>query len=71
MERHFSSEEEFQLDDIFDSLYTLKMREYEKWKTVLIQKKSKPDYHRLKTTVRKKCGAGSEDEEFCGQKRKS
>ena len=71
------SEEEFLLDDIFDSLYTLRMRESEKWKTEMklynleIQKKSKPDYHQLKITVTKKCGAESEDEEFCGQKRKN
>ena len=52
-------------------LYILRIRETEKLKTILElynlqihQKKSKPDCHKLKTMVEKKCGAGSEDEEF-------
>ena len=48
-------------DDILEGLYKLRMREYEKLKTVLElydlethQKKLEPDYHRLKTMVKKK-----------------
>ena len=47
-------------DDILESLYKLRIRESEKLKTVLElynmeihQKKSKPDYHRLKTMVKR------------------
>ena len=47
-------------DDILESLYKLRIRESEKLKTVLElydgeihQKKAGPDYHRLKTTVKK------------------
>ena len=48
-------------DDILEGLYKLRTRESEKLKTVLElydleihQKKSRPDYHRLKTMVKKK-----------------
>ena len=47
-------------DDILEGLYELRMRESEKLKTVLElcdleihQKKLGPDYHRLKTMVRR------------------
>ena len=47
-------------DDILESLYKLRIRESEKLKTVLElynmeihQKKAGPDYHRLKTMVKK------------------
>ena len=48
-------------DDILEGLYKLRIRESEKLKTVLElynmeihQKKLGPDYHRLKTMVKKK-----------------
>ena len=57
-------------DDILVGLYTLRIRESEKRKTVLelysmeiYQKKAGPEYHRLKTMV-KKYRAESTDEEF-------
>ena len=47
-------------DDILEGLYKLRMRESEKLKTVLElydlqlhQKKARPDYHRLKTMVKR------------------
>ena len=47
-------------DDIFENLYKLRIRESEKLKTVLAlysmetyQKKAEPDYHRLKTMVKR------------------
>ena len=46
-------------DDILEGLYKLRIRESEKLKTVLelynmeIQKKAEPDYHRLKTMVKR------------------
>ena len=47
-------------DDILEGLYKLRIREYEKLKTVLElydleihQKKSGPDYHRMKTMVKR------------------
>ena len=47
-------------DEILESLYKLKKREFEKLKTVLElynmeihQKKAGPDYHRLKTMVKR------------------
>ena len=47
-------------DDIFENLYKFRIRESEKLKTVLElynmeihQKKAEPDYHRLKTMVKK------------------
>ena len=47
-------------DDILEGLYTLRIRESEKLKTVLElynmeihQKKAGPDYHRLKTMVKR------------------
>ena len=53
-------------DDILEGLYKLRIRESEKLKTVLElydlvihQKKVGPDYHRLKTKVKKKCRAGN------------
>ena len=49
-----------QSDDILEGLYKLRMRESEKLKTVLElykmeihQKKAGPDYHRLKTVVKR------------------
>ena len=54
------SMEQFPRDDILESLYKLGIRESEKLKTVLElynlvihQEKTKPDYHRLKTTVKR------------------
>ena len=54
------SMEPFSSDDILESLYKLRMRESEKLKTVLElynleihQMKAKPDYHRLKTMVKR------------------
>ena len=54
------SMEPFSPDDILESLYKLRMRESEKLKTVLElynleihQMKAKPDYHRLKTMVKR------------------
>ena len=51
-------------DDILEGLYKLRIRVSEKLKTVLElndleihQKKLGPDYHRLKTMVKKKCRA--------------
>ena len=53
-------------DQIFESLYKLRIRESENLKTVLElynmeihQKKAGPDYHRLKTMVKKKYRAES------------
>ena len=52
--------EHFPFDDILGSLYKLRIRESDKLKTVLElynleihQKKTKPDYHRLKTMVKR------------------
>ena len=54
------SVEQFPPDDIVESLYKLRIREFKKLKTVLElynleihQKRSKPDYHRLKTIVKR------------------
>ena len=54
------SMEQFPPDDILESLYTLRIRESEKLKTALElynmeihQKKAGPDYHRLKTMVKR------------------
>ena len=51
---------QIQTDDILESLYKSRIRESEKLKTVLElynmethQKKAEPDYHRLKTTVKR------------------
>ena len=53
-------------DDILEGLYKLRIRESEKLKTVLElynleihQKKAGPDYHRLKTMVRRSIGNGN------------
>ena len=53
------------LDDILEGLYKLRIRESEKLKTVLElydleihQKKLGPDFHRLKTIVKRSSGAG-------------
>ena len=52
--------EQFPRDDILESLYKLGIRESDKLKTVLElyilvihQEKTKPDYHRLKATVKR------------------
>ena len=63
-------------DDILEGLYKLRIRESEKLKTVLElynmeihQKKLGPDYHRLKTMVKKKYRAGdSRNKNFGRQK---
>ena len=54
------SMEQFPPDDILEGLYKLRIRESEKLKTVLElynmeihQKKAEPDYHRLKTMVKR------------------
>ena len=65
-------------DDILEGLYKPRIRESEKLKTVLElynmeihQKKTGPDYHRLKTMVKKKkYRARCTKQEFWGQKRK-
>ena len=56
----FLSMQQFPPDDILDSLFKLRIRESEKLKTVLEwynleihQKKAKPDYHRLRTMVKR------------------
>ena len=53
-------------DDILESLYKVRIRVSEKLKNVLDlhnmeihQKKAGPDYHRLKTMVKKKYRAGN------------
>ena len=58
-------------DDILEGLYKLRIRESEKLKTVLAlydleiyQKKAGPDYHRLKTMVKKKYRARFTKQEF-------
>ena len=64
-------------DDILEGLYKLRIRESEKVKTVLElynmeihQRKTGPDYHRLKTMVKKKYRARCTKQKFWGQKRK-
>ena len=64
-------------DVILEGLYKLRIRESEKLKTVLElydleihQKKLGPDYHRLKTMVKRSIEENLRDEEFSGQKRK-
>ena len=64
-------------DDITEGLYKLRIRESEKFKTVLElcdleihQKKVGSDYHRLKTMVKKKYRARFTKQEFWRQKRK-
>ena len=66
-------------DDILEGLYKLRIREYGKLKTVLelydleTQKKLGPDYHRLRTMVKRSFeqdirnkNLGSETEILCG-----
>ena len=60
MGRKFMINDEHPTDDILEGLYKLRMRESEKLKTVLElydlaihQKKARPDYHRLKTVVKR------------------
>ena len=62
-------------DDILEGLYKLRVRESEKLKTVLElydleihQKKLGPDYHRLKTMVKKKYRARFTKQEFWDQR---
>ena len=62
-------------DDILEGLYKLRIRESEKLKTVLElydleihQKKAGPDYHRLKTMVKKKYRARFTKQELWSQK---
>ena len=64
-------------DDILKSLYKLRIREFEKLKTVLElydlethQKKLGPDYHRLKTMVKRSIEQEIRNKNFWGQKRK-
>ena len=59
-DEHLLSMEQIPPDEILESLYDLKIRECEKLKTVLgwynmeiHQKKAGPDYHRLKTMVKR------------------
>ena len=61
MGRNLLSMTKIPSDDILEGLYKLRKRESEKLKTVLElydleihQKKAGPDYHRLKTMVKKK-----------------
>ena len=58
-------------DDILEGLYKLRIRESEKLKTVLElfnveihQKKAGPDYHRLKTTVKRSIEQDSRNKNF-------
>ena len=58
-------------DDIWEGLYTLRIRESEKPKTVLElydleihQKKAGPDYHRLKTMVKRSIEQYSRNRNF-------
>ena len=64
-------------DDILEGLYKLRIRESEKLKTVLElynmeihQKKAGPEYHRLKTMVKKMYRARFTKQELWGQRRK-
>ena len=64
-------------DDILESLYKLRIRGSEKLKTVLDlydleihQKKAGPDYHRLKTMVKRSIEQDVRSRKFWGQKRK-
>ena len=64
-------------DDILEGLYKLRIRESEKLKTVLElydleiqQKKAGPDYHRLKTMVKRSIDQDLRNRNFGGQKRK-
>ena len=64
-------------DDILEGLYKLRIRESEKLKTVLElykmeihQKKAGPDYHRLKTMVKRSIEQNLRKKNFRGQKRK-
>ena len=64
-------------DDILEGLYKLRIRESEKLKTVLElynveihQKKAGPDYHRLKTMVKKSIEHNLRTKNFWSQKRK-
>ena len=65
-------------DDILEGLYKLRIRESEKLKTVLElynmeihQKKAGPDYHRLKTMVKRSIEQNLRIKNFLSQKRKS
>ena len=58
-------------DDILEVLYKLRIRESEKLKTVLElydleihQKKARPDYHRMKTMVKRSIEQESTNQEF-------
>ena len=62
-------------DDILEGLYKLRTREFEKLKTVLElydlethQKKVGPDYHRLKTMVKRSIEQEIRKKEFWRQK---
>ena len=64
-------------DDILEGLYKLRIRASEKLKTVLAlynleihQKKAGPDYHRLKTMVKRSIEQNLRMKNFWGQKRK-
>ena len=64
-------------DDILESLYKFRIRESEKLKTVLElynmeihQKKAGPDYHRLKTMMKRSIEQNLRMKNFGGQKRK-
>ena len=64
-------------DDILEGLYKLRIRECEKLKTVfelydleIHQKKAGPDYHRLKTLVKRSIEQDLRNRNFGGQKRK-
>ena len=62
-------------DDILEGLYKLRIRESEKLKTVLElyyveQRKAGPDYHRLKTMLKRSIEQDLQIKNFWGQKRK-
>ena len=72
------SMEQFPPDDIWDSLYELRIRESDKLKTILElynleihQKKPEPDYHRLKTMVKRSIEQSLRMKNYVAKKRDS
>ena len=77
MGRNLIINDENPTDDILEGLYKLRIRESEKLKTVLElyimeihQKKAGPDYHRLKTMVKRSIEQDLRNKKLWGQKRK-
>ena len=76
-ERILLSMTKIEPDDILEGLYKLRIREFEKFKTVLElynmethQKKLGPDYHRLKAMVKRSIEQEIRNNNFGSQKRK-